>query len=363
MNHNFMDIELQTFTVNKRFPLTISRGTTKQTTNLWLKLHHEGITGWGEASPFGMDGVRHTAESLQQELSSIAPLLHNFTPWQHQALQEALAKPLDNLLSNNPLNNPLSNPAKAALDTALHDWLGKALGVPLWQLWGLALEKIVPVSATIGLNTPAAAVTRFQNWLPITGGKILKVKLGSPQGIKADQEMLRAIRQAAPESTLMVDANGGWSLTDALFMGDWLANQGVLYIEQPLPRGQEKDLPQLFARSPLPIFADESCWTSQDILPLSDRVHGINIKLMKAGGLREVWQMIHTARSLGLQIMFGCYSDSILANTAMAQLSPLADYLDLDSHLNLVDDPFQGAELIAGRLIPSSAPGLGVTRK
>ncbi|NJL91844.1 MAG: dipeptide epimerase [Coleofasciculaceae cyanobacterium SM2_1_6] len=349
-----MDIELQTFTVNKHFPLTISRGTTKQTTNLWLKLHHEGITGWGEASSFGMDGVRYTAESLQKELSSIATQLHNFTPWQHQSLQEDLAKPSD--------HNLLSNPAKAALDTALHDWLGKALGVPLWQLWGLDLEKIVPISATIGINTPAAAVARYQGWLPITGGKMLKVKLGNPQGIKADQEMLRAIRQAAPDSALMVDANGGWSLIDALFMGDWLANQGVLYIEQPLPRGQEKDLPQLFARSPLPIFADESCWTSQDILPLSDRVHGINIKLMKAGGLREVWQMIHTARSLGLQIMFGCYSDSILANTAMAQLSSLADYLDLDSHLNLVNDPFQGAELIAGRLIPTSVPGLGVTK-
>jgi len=173
--------------------------------------------------------------------------------------------------------------------------------------------------------------------------------------------MLRAIRDAAPEATLMVDANGGWSLTDALFMGDWLANQGVLYVEQPLPQGQERDLPQLYDRSPLPIFVDESCWTSRDIVALGDRVHGINIKLMKAGGLGEVLQMIHTARSFGLQIMFGCYSDSTLANSAMAQLAPLADYLDLDSHLNLRDDPFQGADLVEGRLIPTNLPGLGVT--
>lgn len=346
-----MHIELETFTINKLFPLAISRGTTSQTTNLWLKLHHEGITGWGEASPFGMDGIQYTAIELQEELQAIAPLLDTFTPWRHQAITDKLNQ------------TSLSNPARAALDTALHDWLGKALRVPLWQLWGLDLAKIVPISATIGINTPTAAVARLQQWTPITGGGVFKVKLGSPAGIKTDQEMLRAIRQAAPQSTLMVDANGGWSLTDALFMSDWLANQGVIYVEQPLPRGQEKDLPQLYARSPLPIFADESCWTSKDIPPLSDRVHGINIKLMKAGGLREVLQMIHTARSLGLQIMFGCYSDSCLANSAMAQLAPLADYLDLDSHLNLVDDPFQGADLIAGRLIPTHQPGLGVTLK
>ncbi len=346
-----MHIELETFTINKLFPLTISRGTTSQTTNLWLKLHHEDITGWGEASPFGMDGIQYTAIGLQEELQAIAPLLDTFTPWQHQAITDKLNQ------------TSLSNPARAALDTALHDWLGKALRVPLWQLWGLDLAKIVPISATIGINTPTAAVARLQQWIPITGGEVFKVKLGSPAGIKTDQEMLRAIRQTAPKATLMVDANGGWSLTDALFMSDWLANQGVIYLEQPLPRGQEKDLPQLYARSPLPIFADESCWTSKDIQPLSDRVHGINIKLMKAGGLREVWQMIHTARSLGLQIMFGCYSDSSLANSAMAQLAPLADYLDLDSHLNIVDDPFQGAKLIAGRLIPTSQPGLGVIIK
>jgi len=346
-----MRIELKTFTVNKLFPLTISRGTTSQTTNLWLKLHHEEVTGWGEASPFGMDGVSYNAAGLKEELQAIAPLLATLTPWQHQAMTEKLSK------------ISLSNPARAALDTALHDWLGKALNIPLWQLWGLDLAKIVPISATIGINPPAAAVTRLHQWLPITGGEVFKVKLGSPAGIKADQEMLRTIRQEAPKATLMVDANGGWSLTDALFMSDWLANQGVIYVEQPLPRGQERDLPQLYARSPLPIFADESCWTSQDIKPLSDRVHGINIKLMKAGGLREVWQMIHTAKSLGLQIMFGCYSDSSLANTAMAQLSPLADYLDLDSHLNLIDDPFQGATLIKGRLIPNHHPGIGVTLK
>jgi muconate cycloisomerase len=123
---------------------------------------------------------------------------------------------------------------------------------------------------------------------------------------------------------------------------------------------QNADLAQLKQQSPLPIFVDESCFNSQDIPRLADFVDGINIKLMKAGGLTEALRMIHTARACGLQIMFGCYSDSSLANGAMAQLSPLADYLDLDSHLNLRDDPFTGLTLVNGRLLPSTNPGLGL---
>ncbi|MGB3204567.1 MAG: enolase C-terminal domain-like protein, partial [Crinalium sp.] len=123
----------------------------------------------------------------------------------------------------------------------------------------------------------------------------------------------------------------------------------------------EVDLLVLKERSPLPIFVDESCFTSDDIPKLADRVHGINIKLMKSGGLTEALRMVHTAKACGLQVMFGCYSDSCLANTAAAQLSPFADYLDLDSHLNLKDDLFTGAVLQDGCLLPNDLPGLGVT--
>jgi muconate cycloisomerase len=142
----------------------------------------------------------------------------------------------------------------------------------------------------------------------------------------------------------------------------WLAQLGIKYVEQPLPRGEEADLVKLKERSPVAIFVDESCFTSSDIPQLIDRVHGINIKLMKSGGLTEAIRMLHTAKACGLQVMFGCYSDSSLANTAAAQLSPLADYLDLDSHLNLLDDPFAGAIYQDGCLLPSDLPGLGVRK-
>ena len=190
--------------------------------------------------------------------------------------------------------------------------------------------------------------------------KVLKIKLGSTAGIEADKAMLLAVQEVAPVQELFVDANGGWSLEDAVTMCDWLGELGVKYVEQPLPRGEENKLLELKMRSPLPIFVDESCMTSADIPILANSVAGINIKLMKAGGLSEALRMVHTAKAYGLQIMFGCYSDSTLANTAAVHLSPLADYLDLDSHLNLTDDPFSGAIMQQGRLQPNNKPGLGV---
>jgi L-alanine-DL-glutamate epimerase-like enolase superfamily enzyme len=217
---------------------------------------------------------------------------------------------------------------------------------------------------TIGINTPESAQQRMQDWLQVMPVKALKIKLGNPSGIEADQSMFTAVRQVVPHVNLIgIDANGGWSLTDALKMSDWLAVQGVAYLEQPLPRGQEADLKELSQRSPLPIFADESCCNSQDIWHLADRVQGVNIKLMKCGGLTEAMRMIQVAKTCNLQVMLGCYSDSALANTAATHLAPLADYLDLDSHLNLVDDPFSAVGVPVGTIQLSDQPGLGVRKK
>jgi len=356
-----MHISVETFTVQKRFPLTISRGTTAQTTNVWLRVEHDGIEGWGEASPFSLGNQGQSTEMIEDALHQVAPMLEVFSPLERQQISRLQSA-------------QMPSSARAALDVALHDWLGKRVGLPLWQLWGLDRSRIVPTSVTIGINSPEVARARVRDWLQFSDVQVLnvppeaarpcklKVKLGSPAGIEADQAMLMAVREEAPTLELYVDANGGWSLEDAVFMCGWLANQGVKYVEQPLPRGDEDRLGLLKARSPLPIFVDESCHTSSDVSQLADCVDGINIKLMKAGGLTEAMRMVHTARACGLQVMFGCYSDSSLSNTAAAHLSPLADYLDLDSHLNLLDDPFLGAVVQAGRLLPNDQPGLGVQR-
>jgi L-alanine-DL-glutamate epimerase-like enolase superfamily enzyme len=343
-----MQLKVNLFTVNKRFPLTISRGTTAQTTNVWVTIFQDGIEGWGEASPFGVGNTSQSTDTTTTHLQQLAPVLEPFHPLQRQQIEEIFTK------------QQIPSAVRAALDMAMYDWLGKHIGLPVWQIWGLDRHIIVPTSVTIGINSPAGAKARVRDWLQFMDVRLFKVKLGNPDGIDADQKMLLAVREEAPNLDLFVDANGGWSEEDAVYMCNWLADLGIKYVEQPLPRGQEKSLAQLKERSPLPIFVDESCFNSFDIPQLANYVDGINIKLMKSGGLTEAMRMVHTARAYGLQVMFGCYSDSALANTAAAQLAPLADYLDLDSHLNLIDDPFMGALVQEGRVLPNDLPGLGV---
>jgi L-alanine-DL-glutamate epimerase-like enolase superfamily enzyme len=345
-----MELTWQVFTVHKRVPLTISRGTTAQSSNLWLRLAADGVEGWGEAAPFSIGTHQQTLASLGAELTALQIELRSYHPWQRQAIA-GLATQLG-----------LQSASRAALDVALWDWAGKATGQPLWRLLGLDLGQIQPTSVTLGISDPATAQQRLQDWLQQTQARAVKVKLGSPAGPGADRAMFQRVYDHTPPGVgLSVDANGGWDLETAIAMADWLGDRGVTHLEQPLPVSQDDQLATLRQHSPLPIFADESCFCRQDIPRLAGRVDGVNIKLMKAGGLTEVLAMVHTARAWGLQVMFGCYSDSSLANGAMAQLSPLADYLDLDSHLNLTDDPFQGLTLAEGRLIPADAPGLGLT--
>lgn len=344
-----MQIEWETFTVHKRVPLTISRGTHASSTNLWLRLSADSFTGWGEATPFSIGAEIQTAEAIAAELAQIQPDLEKLHPLQHQ------------LITNLIQAASLSSATRAALDVALHDWLGKRVGLPLWQLWGLDRDRIGPTAVTIGISSPAAAVERLQSWLALFPARSVKVKLGRPEGLEADQAMMQALLAAIPaQAKVSVDANGGWSLAGAVEMSNWLAERGIAYLEQPLPVERFAEFAALYQRSPLPIFADESCFTSQDIPDLADCVHGINIKLMKAGGLSEAKRMIDVARACKLQVMFGCYSDSVLSNTALAHLAPLADHLDLDSHLNLQDDPFLGASLEDACLRPSYQSGLGV---
>jgi L-Ala-D/L-Glu epimerase len=341
-----MRLYIEPFTVHKRFALTISRGTTASSTNLRVMLDSDGIEGWGEATPFSVGDRTQTSGLLHQALSDIAPALRGISAWDRAAIARLIA--------------PLPSAARAAIDMALYDWMGKRLGLPLWKLWGLDRTLIPGTSVTIGISSPEAAQVRLRDWLTLPVRRI-KIKLGSPEGVGADRAMFEAVQSAAPmDAEFFVDANGGWTLDKALEMSHWLADRQVVYLEQPLASDQDADLLNLKTQSPLPIFVDESCWTSRDVARLAHRVDGINIKLMKSGGLTEALAMIHTARACGLQIMLGCYSDSALSNTAAAHLAPLVDHLDLDSHLNLRDDPFVGAILEGDRLVPNEFPGLGV---
>jgi L-alanine-DL-glutamate epimerase-like enolase superfamily enzyme len=337
-------------TCKKRVPLTISRGTSTHTTVGWLRWAEEGVEGWGEAVPFAIDEHPQTVDVLTTAVETHRAWLEQATAWERIEIDRRLraAGAPSGLI--------------AAVNLALYDWLGKRLGQPVGRLLGLPSVDGPLTSVTVGIAAPEAAAQRVRLWLASGDVRAFKVKLGSKAGAEADRAMFTAVLAAIPAGMrVSVDANGGWSLATAIEMAAWLAERGVDHLEQPLPRGQENEMAALRATMKMPLIVDESCRTADELVRIAGSIDGINIKLMKCGGLDGALRLVHTARAHGLKILVGCYGNSALANTAAAQLGGLVDYLDLDSHLNLEDDVFQGAALIAGRLRLSSQPGFGVS--
>ena len=346
-----MRLSLRRFTLTKAVPLAISRGSTSAVEHLLLELEHGGITGRGETGGFDTGHRHHDTNAIAAELEALAPQLTALAPQPLQALEPLLAS--------------LSPPARCGLDLALHDWWGQRLGLPLHRLWGLDPGACVATSVTLGLGEPSAVLARLERWrlqLPATR---IKLKLGSPAGADHDRALVQTVRAALrPGDELQVDANGGWDLATARSMIPWLAEQGVVLVEQPLAplndaAADTAGFAALKGLAPIPLIADESCWDLADLLRLAPHVDGINIKLVKCGGLSEGLLMARTARRLGLGVMLGCYSDGGLLNSGAAQLLPLVEWPDLDSHLNLIDDPFSGPDREGDRLRPADRPGLG----
>jgi L-alanine-DL-glutamate epimerase-like enolase superfamily enzyme len=259
------------------------------------------------------------------------------------------------------------------VDLALLDWWGKRLDRPVAHLWGLETARAAPTSVTLGLGTVPQVLDRLQRWWQLCPARRVKLKLGSPEGLDHDRALVTAVSGALRDreqatgrpQELQVDANGAWDPPQAQTMVSWLAEAGVVLVEQPLPPllDPEADTASFAALDldcPIPLVADESCWSLQDLLRLAPHVDGVNIKLLKSGGLSEAHLMAQVAHRLGLEVMVGCYSDSLLLNGAAAQLLPLVRWPDLDSHLNLLDDPFAGPWLEGDVVRPGLTPGLGV---
>jgi L-alanine-DL-glutamate epimerase-like enolase superfamily enzyme len=242
--------------------------------------------------------------------------------------------------------------AEAAIDMALCDLAGKKLGVPLYELMGLDARQTPVTSFTIGMDTPEVVEAKV---VEAGGYEVLKIKMGSDE----DRQILEAVR-AVTDRPLRVDANEGWTLEGARARLEWLESMGVELVEQPLPAGQLEEMRELRRVSPLPLFADESVYRAADIPRLAGAFDGINIKLMKCGGLAEARRMIAVARAHGMQVMLGCMIESSLAITAAAHLSPLVDFADLDGNLLIANDPFVGVTVKDGRLVLPEGPGLGV---
>jgi muconate cycloisomerase len=317
---------------------------------LWVKIKAEGEEGWGEACPFEIENVSQALPELREALSSLMPVLDPLSPWDRQAVDHLMNK------------QRIPSAARAAVDMALYDWMGKILGYPLWKIWGLDRSRIPAMTVTIDHLAPEAVQAQAQVWIQTAQAQAFKIKLGHPSGIRLDQERVIALQEVIPlGSVITAEAVGRWPLQEALIMGDWLAGQGVECIEQPLPRGQEAELVEIWHRCPLPVFIDESFFISRDLPLLVDRIRGVTIKLMKTGGLTEALRVIHTARAHDLKVMLSSFQQSTLGNTAATHLTALVDYVDLDSHLHWRNDPFKGATFKQGVLLPSDLSGLGVT--
>jgi L-Ala-D/L-Glu epimerase len=340
-----MHVSAEVIKVHTRHPFIIARGGQSEYEVVWVRLRDDdGMEGWGEAAPTRFYG--ETSASVVEAIARFAPLLAQADAWSIEAIESELEKVLR-----------WNAAARCAVSAALHDLMGKRLGVPLWKLWGLDRARAPISSFTIGMAPDDETLrARVREAAPYP---LLKVKLGSPR----DAEVLRIVREEAPGAQLRVDANAAWTAKQALGMLQVLTDVGVDMLEQPLPPHDLAGLRFLRERSPIPVVADESCLVATDIPRLVGVVDGINIKLAKCGSLREALRMIAVARAHDMRVMCGCMVETTLGIAAAAHFAPLLDDADLDGPALLADDPFDGPGIPNGRITLTDAPGLGVTRR
>ncbi len=343
-----LQVRFRVIELKKLYPLAISRGISTGSKNLFVEVEDDrGNIGLGECAPgTGFD-------------ETLAPIAQS-------QLEEVVATGLDgksiHQIWNTMYQMGVNPSAMAALDVALWDLLAKQANMPLYKLLGLSPKGVV-TSVTIGINPPEITRERVPEILKRTGGRSLKIKLGSNLGIEHDKEhYMAAVDAAKPFNvSLRIDANGGWSVSDAKTMISWLKDRNCDYVEQPLAKGEEAGLPELFANRELPIYADESCQMSSDVPKLMGMVDGVNLKLMKCGGITEALRIVAAAKACGMKTMIGCMGESSVAISAGAAMSELFDHIDLDSQINLNPDPATGAPLIEGVVTPTDAPGHGAS--
>ena len=340
-----MTLRFFPYELKLRHVFTVASYSRSTTPDVQVEIHYEGLTGYGEASmPPYLQQELGSMESVQAFLARVQRMIGDFSdPFQ---LEEILAK-IDALDAGNAA-------AKAAVDIALHDLVGKLLQAPWYRIWGLDREKTPSTTFTIVIDTPD--VVRQKTRECAERFNILKVKLGRDN----DKEMIRTIREVT-DLPIAVDANQGWKdrqkALDEIF---WLKENGVVMVEQPMPKERIDDNAWITERSPLPIFADEAIQRLVDIPSVKGAYHGINIKLRKCTGMREAWKMVNYARAEGMKVMVGCMTETSCAVSAAAQLAPAVDFADLDGNLLITNDLFDGMKVTAGKITLSDRPGIGI---
>jgi len=334
-----MKLLLHSFELPLRHTFTISRESIDTQPTMIVELQDDGVSGFGEATSNRYYGF--TVESMSGRLEAIRHEIET-AKWERP---EELWRQMQPLLAEDPF-------ALCALDQAAHDLWGKRAGKPVYELWGLTTEKIPASNYTIGIDTLPKMLEKLQEF---PDWPIYKIKLGTDRDI----EIVRGLRQAT-SATFRVDANCGWSAEQTLEYAPQLKELGVEFIEQPLPANKWEEIRHVRESVVLPIMADESCIVESDVARCAGLFHGINIKLVKCGGLTPARRMISEARKLGLKVMVGCMTESTVGISAIAQLLPLLDYVDMDGAVLLAKDIATGVRVERGICHYPSVPGNGV---
>jgi L-alanine-DL-glutamate epimerase-like enolase superfamily enzyme len=322
-------------------PFTISRGTSTTTEAVVVELSDDDHTGVGAAAPSSHYG--ETADTVAALLPALLDVAEDVDP----SATRRLDRQLQRVVRRNPA-------ARCAVSIAAHDLAAKRLDVPLYRRFGLDPERTPRTSFTVGIDDPeamadaAAAATD-------SGHAVLKVKLGTDR----DRERLTAVREAAPDARIRVDANEAWTPTETVANAAWLGDCDVEFLEQPVPAADPEGLRYAYEHADVPIAVDESVETAADVPQVADRADVAVCKLMKCGSVDEAVAFAATAHACGMETMLGCMLESSASIAAGAQLSPLFDYVDLDGSLLLADDPYEGPVNPDGRIDLGERPGTG----
>ncbi|MBR8533991.1 dipeptide epimerase [Carboxylicivirga sediminis] len=338
-----MKLRFKAYDLQLKHTFTIASNSRTTTPVMLVEIEYDGVIGYGEASMPPYLGESH--ETAAKFLSMV-----NLEQFESPFLLEDILAYVDSVMPGNYA-------AKASVDIALHDLLGKLVGQPLYKMWGLDPDKTPNTSFTIGIDTSDVVREKVEEAAPY---KILKVKLGRGN----DKEMINTIRSVT-DKPLCVDVNQGWKDKHAaLDMIHWLKEQGVVFVEQPMSKVKDawEDMAWLTENSPLPTIADEALQTVADVLPLNGIYSGINIKLMKCGGLRAARKMMTIAHAMDMKVMIGCMTATSCAISAASQISPLVDWADLDGNLLISNDVFDGVKVINGKVTLKDRPGIGVVK-
>lgn len=324
-------------------PFAIARETTETIEAFVVRVERGGRVGVGAGTPSAYYG--ETADDLAAVLPDLLGVVEAVEdPHAAQRIGARLAE-----------RAPDAPAARAAVSTAVADLAARDLDVPLSRQWGLDPDAAPPTSYTVGIAAPEEMARRARAAVE-RGFDVLKVKLGSGD----DRARFEAVRDAAPDATLRVDANEGWDPDEAVDNAAWLADGGVEFVEQPVPAGDTDGLRRVSRESPVPVCADEACITAADVPRVADACDVVTVKLAKCGGLRPALAQIHAARAHGLAVMLGCMVEPDAAIAPACHLAPLADYADLDGALLLAEDPTDGVPVVDGRAdLSSVAAGTG----